>query len=83
MSVSISSLSDDAPTPKRPKFMHVDELAMPKEIFQAMFVEGWDEVCVSKPDSKTGVMKIFYSTNCPKCKRELLSSKKTPTWLTT
>ena len=78
MSVSISSLSDDVPSPpKRPKLMRVDEPAMPKEIFQAMFVEGWDDECLSKADTKTGVMKDFWSTNCPKCKRELLSSKKT------
>ena len=53
-------MSDDAPTPKRPKLMRVDEPAMPKEIFQVMFVEGWDDGCISKADSKAGVMKNFY-----------------------
>ena len=68
-------MPDDAPTPKWHKLMRVNEPAMPKEIFQAMFV-GWDDECISKADRKTGVMKNFYSTNCLKCKRELLSSKK-------
>ena len=76
MFLSSSSSSDEASTPKRPKAIRVAEHVKPKDIFAAIFVEGWEDQCISKVDRASGETKDFFVAKCPKCTKSLLSNKK-------